>query len=556
MSSETAANGTHSESGMTGITDPRDTDVLCGRGGAALRHPGNQTYRRLVNLNKGLYITCLKTEKLKISRSIVAAIREQNGRFLEKDGAKGSWYDIGDKKAIEKTSQALREGQPKLRQKIVEMGGGAQGTAALMEQQFGANGIYGNNAVAAQAQDAHLHQQHSLQQQNMRAGFDPAALAQQQMGVPGAQMGAAMAAAGMMHPGQQHVNVQAMRQQQQYQQQQQQQYRQHQQAQHHQQQMPHQPQHRMNRDMPPPQARQALHNEMMRLSMHGGDDDPQQPQSNGGHHRNSRGGGVDSMGLRPSLVKRGSGAAAQLGVEASSMSLMSNFSGFGDSAHQGAPYGGGSAGLGGSISSGGIGGSMFGMDSVASGGGVAKRGLGPSSHGHQDQYGYASSDVDRRRIFAKMKYSRPPSDRMSGRHLGGSSMHSTGDGMPDFHMVESQLSLYSNLSGMTGNESKRAMAPGVDLLGGAGSRHSIMSGLSRISDTSEVKDIFSDLSKTIGKIDKNSTRSIAMSEISGIDNYRGGDIGGDDSDSTPSFGEAEPRTAPSGPSGTMDFDVF
>jgi hypothetical protein len=104
------------------IFHPRDADVLCGRGGAALRHPGNQTYRRLVNLNKGLYITCLKTEKLKISRSIVAAIREQNGRFLEKSTDQNAWYDIGDKKAVEKTSQALREGQPKLRQKIIEMG--------------------------------------------------------------------------------------------------------------------------------------------------------------------------------------------------------------------------------------------------------------------------------------------------------------------------------------------------------------------------------------------------------------------------------------------------
>ena len=46
------------------IYDPRENDVLCGRGGAALRHPGNQTYRRLVNLNKGIYSTCLKTEKL------------------------------------------------------------------------------------------------------------------------------------------------------------------------------------------------------------------------------------------------------------------------------------------------------------------------------------------------------------------------------------------------------------------------------------------------------------------------------------------------------------
>jgi len=88
--------GGMSEKELKGVTDPRDSDVLCGRGGAALRHPGNQTYRRLVNLNKGLYITCLKTEKLKISRSIVAAIREQKGRFLEKDSKSGTWFDIGE----------------------------------------------------------------------------------------------------------------------------------------------------------------------------------------------------------------------------------------------------------------------------------------------------------------------------------------------------------------------------------------------------------------------------------------------------------------------------
>eukprot|EP00977_Amphora_coffeiformis_P001511 scaffold294_cov221-Amphora_coffeaeformis.AAC.67 len=126
---------------MDGVTEVQDSDVLCGRGGAALRHPGNQTYRKLVSLNKGLYITCLKTEKLKISRSIVAAIREKKGRFLEKDAASGTWYDIGDKKAVEKTSQALREGQPKLRQQIVELGGGAVGAASLIESQFGAQAV-------------------------------------------------------------------------------------------------------------------------------------------------------------------------------------------------------------------------------------------------------------------------------------------------------------------------------------------------------------------------------------------------------------------------------
>ena len=131
------------------VTELADADVLCGRGGAALRHPGNQIYRRLVSLNKGLYTTCLKTEKLKISRGIVAAIRCEKGRFLEKtkdnDGREGShpngtWCDIGDKKAIEKTSQALREGQPKLRQQMAQV----PGTQSFMAEEMGlaTAGIY------------------------------------------------------------------------------------------------------------------------------------------------------------------------------------------------------------------------------------------------------------------------------------------------------------------------------------------------------------------------------------------------------------------------------
>lgn len=507
MSSEAATNGGQNE---TDITDPRDTDVLCGRGGAALRHPGNQTYRRLVNLNKGLYITCLKTEKLKISRSIVAAIREQNGRFLEKDGAKGSWYDIGDKKAIEKTSQALREGQPKLRQKIVEMGGGAQGTAALMEQQFGANGIYGQGASGG-----HQAASHSMQHpQNVR-GYDPGLA--QHMGAAGGQMGSGMGGPGMMHPQQTMASAMAAvgRHPGQPQTQQHQSYQQHQ----------HQRmQQNAHHDMPPPQARQALHTEMMRLSMHGNDDDPQS------HGRGGMGSG-EPMPLRPSVVKRGSAAAAQeMGIQASSMSLTSEFSGFGSSSH--------------------VAGSMY---------GDRKPGSGQHNNHNYQMDPYGNQDFDRRRIFAKMKYSRTPSDRLSSKQIGGASTHSTGDGMPDFHMVESSLSLYSNLSGMTGGESKRNMngtqadgetkKPPSDLLGGGGSRHSIMSGLSRISDTSEVQSIFSDLSRKVGNFSNVSTRSIAMSEISGIDEYRAGD----DSDSTPSFGEAEPRTTASG---NMDFDVL
>jgi hypothetical protein len=151
------------------IVNPRDSDVLCGRGGAALRHPGNQTYRRLVNLNKGLYITCLKTEKLKISRSIVTAIRDQNGRFLEKDAKSNAWYDIGDKKAVEKTSQALREGQPKLRLKIAELGAAA---INQYEGELGGSTEYDSGTFQQQ-------QQQGLQQQDMMPPHSQAQLQHQ-----------------------------------------------------------------------------------------------------------------------------------------------------------------------------------------------------------------------------------------------------------------------------------------------------------------------------------------------------------------------------------------
>jgi hypothetical protein len=78
---------------------PRAADVLCGRGGISLRHSGNLIYRKMVTMNKERYLTCLKTEKLKISKSIVASVRQRNGRFMEKDKKSGEWVELSDKKA-------------------------------------------------------------------------------------------------------------------------------------------------------------------------------------------------------------------------------------------------------------------------------------------------------------------------------------------------------------------------------------------------------------------------------------------------------------------------
>ena len=74
----------------------------------------------LVAANKQLYVTLPKRQKMLLSRSIVHAVRSQGppGRFLQKDSKSDRWYDIGDQRAQEKTSQALREGAPELRTKL------------------------------------------------------------------------------------------------------------------------------------------------------------------------------------------------------------------------------------------------------------------------------------------------------------------------------------------------------------------------------------------------------------------------------------------------------
>ncbi|VEU43124.1 unnamed protein product [Pseudo-nitzschia multistriata] len=74
----------------------------------------------LVAANKQLYITLPKRQKMLLSRSIVNAVRSQNppGRFLQKNGKTKLWNDVGDQRAQEKTSQALREGAPDIRKKV------------------------------------------------------------------------------------------------------------------------------------------------------------------------------------------------------------------------------------------------------------------------------------------------------------------------------------------------------------------------------------------------------------------------------------------------------
>jgi hypothetical protein len=97
------------------ILTPRDhVDVKLGRGGESNNNPGNIKYRHYVKTLQSAYMECKRRDKPLIAQRVVLAVRKNNGRFLRKDDS-GKWFEVGNIKAREKTSQALREGAPDLR---------------------------------------------------------------------------------------------------------------------------------------------------------------------------------------------------------------------------------------------------------------------------------------------------------------------------------------------------------------------------------------------------------------------------------------------------------
>jgi hypothetical protein len=107
---------------LINIKKPHDNDVLYGRGGGTNHHPGNKIYRRTVEKKKLDYVLSKRLDKPLVALDIIKKWRSQSppGRFLKLDETTGLWSDVGDKKAREKTSQALREKAPDIRKKQEE----------------------------------------------------------------------------------------------------------------------------------------------------------------------------------------------------------------------------------------------------------------------------------------------------------------------------------------------------------------------------------------------------------------------------------------------------
>ena len=121
----------------------RDQDVLSGRGGGTNAHPGNRHFRDLINEHRRSYLKARKNDKPAISRAIVKKVRDSGGRFLKKQGS--YWVEIGDFAAREKTSQALRQRAPEMRQLMFQVDNGMTPNAALI----GTAGSTGAAAAAA-----------------------------------------------------------------------------------------------------------------------------------------------------------------------------------------------------------------------------------------------------------------------------------------------------------------------------------------------------------------------------------------------------------------------
>ena len=107
---------------MRDIKEPHQNDVMYGRGGGTNHHPGNKIYRKTVEDRKLDYVNSKRLDKPLVALGIIREWRAQSppGRFLKLDEKTGLWHDVGDKKAREKTSQALREKAPEIRKKQEE----------------------------------------------------------------------------------------------------------------------------------------------------------------------------------------------------------------------------------------------------------------------------------------------------------------------------------------------------------------------------------------------------------------------------------------------------
>lgn len=104
-----ASSSSDSSSGSSQVNSINGYDVLLGRGGLTNSHIGNKHFRKVVSEFQPQYLVARKNDKKYIAQRIVERIHAKGGRFLKRTADSEVWSEVTMKKALEKTSQSLRE---------------------------------------------------------------------------------------------------------------------------------------------------------------------------------------------------------------------------------------------------------------------------------------------------------------------------------------------------------------------------------------------------------------------------------------------------------------
>lgn len=109
------------------ILELQDHDIVCGRGAPVNWQKGNQFFRDLIVEHQTEYLCSKRIDKPKIATEVMGMIKSNGGRFVRRVkssyGGRFGWEEIPEKRAYEKVCQALREGAPELRRKMLASSG-------------------------------------------------------------------------------------------------------------------------------------------------------------------------------------------------------------------------------------------------------------------------------------------------------------------------------------------------------------------------------------------------------------------------------------------------
>ena len=104
-------------------------DILCGRGAPTKPGRGNSFFNKLVAKSQLEYMSCPRNEKPSIATQIINMVHSKGGRFLRRARVLSSggnadrfvWVDLPEGRVYEKVCQALREGAPQIRDRLLHL---------------------------------------------------------------------------------------------------------------------------------------------------------------------------------------------------------------------------------------------------------------------------------------------------------------------------------------------------------------------------------------------------------------------------------------------------